>query len=181
VAEADGRELAERHLAAALPRRWRHVQAVAAEAERLCDIVHIDAAVVVTAAWLHDLGYAPTVADTGFHPLDGARHLRAHGWNDDVCRLVAHHTDAARHAPPDVAAQLRAEFPELPGLAQDLLWTADVTTGPDGEHVTLEERIAEITARYGPEHDVSRHMIASKDALGAAVARARSASRPDSD
>jgi hypothetical protein len=32
----------------------------------------------VAAAWLHDIGYAPAIAEsgTGFHPLDGARYLR---------------------------------------------------------------------------------------------------------
>ncbi len=31
---------------------------------------------LVAAAYLHDIGYAPELAITGFHPLDGARHLR---------------------------------------------------------------------------------------------------------
>jgi HD superfamily phosphodiesterase len=28
------------------------------------------------AAWLHDIGYSPEIAVSGFHPLDGARYLR---------------------------------------------------------------------------------------------------------
>src|SRR4051794_33326546 len=137
-------------LAAALPQRWLHVQAVAAEAARLCGEMSVDRRVVASAAWLHDVGYAPAIIGTGYQPLDGARYLRAHGWDDLVCRLVAHHTDAARQADSDrLANQLRAEFAEAEGLEQDVLWTADATTGPNGERLSLDERIAEIGERYG--------------------------------
>ena len=37
------------------------------------------AEVLTQAAVLHDVGYAPDVAITGFHPLDGARHLSRSG------------------------------------------------------------------------------------------------------
>lgn len=30
-------------------------------------------ATLVVAAWLHDIGYAPEIGHTLFHPLDGAR------------------------------------------------------------------------------------------------------------
>lgn len=32
-----------------------------------------DRAVLITAAWLHDIGYSPDIQYTGFHPLDGGR------------------------------------------------------------------------------------------------------------
>jgi putative nucleotidyltransferase with HDIG domain len=63
-------------MAEPLPRRWGHVQAVAAKAESLRPLLGEDADLLVVAAWLHDIGYAPDVQDTGFHPLDGARYLR---------------------------------------------------------------------------------------------------------
>ena len=59
-----------------LPRRWAHTQGVAATARGLAPVLGPDADLVTAAAWLHDIGYAPDVAATGFHPLDGARHLR---------------------------------------------------------------------------------------------------------
>jgi hypothetical protein len=34
-----------------------------------------DGDLLVSAALLHDIGYAPDLAMTGFHPLDGARYL----------------------------------------------------------------------------------------------------------
>lgn len=176
--ETDARALAERLLASPLPQRWRHVRAVAAEAVRLCQDVRLNHRAVVCAAWLHDIGYAPAVADTGYHPLDGARYLRTRGWEDDVCRLVAHHTDAASQAEGvGLADQLRAEFPQTEDLEQAVLWTADVTTGPSGERFTLDERITEIADRYGSDHPVTARMIASRPVLEAAIRRVASASR----
>jgi putative nucleotidyltransferase with HDIG domain len=173
--EGRARALAESHLATALPQRWRHVQAVAAEAARLCAELRIVRNVVVCAAWLHDIGYAPTLVDTGFHPLDGARYLRAQGWADEICRLVAHHTDAARQADAHgLGDQLRAEFRELDGVALDVLWTADATTGPSGQRMTLDERITEIANRYGADHPVTEAMFASRQALEAAIVRTMS-------
>ena len=47
------------------------------------------------AAWLHDTGYAPGLAVTGLHALDGARYLRdAQHAGAMLCRLVAHHSYA---------------------------------------------------------------------------------------
>lgn len=95
AAEADERsdyvELVEwaYELANALPRRWSHVQSVADGAERIAGIADGDAELLVTAAVLHDVGYAPDVATTGFHPLDGARYLAELGASHRLCCLVA--------------------------------------------------------------------------------------------
>src|SRR4051794_3742051 len=87
------REEAER-LVKPLGRRWQHVQAVAARALEVCEATGLDAGVLVSAAWLHDVGYAPEVFVTGFHPLDGARHLRSLRFRGPVPELVAHHSCA---------------------------------------------------------------------------------------
>lgn len=178
MSEVEARELARRLLARELPRRWTHVQAVAATASRLCERLHVDRDLVVSASWLHDIGYATGLGDTGFHPLDGSRYLRANGWDDAVCCLVAHHTDAASQAPSrEVGDQLRAEFDDAGGLERDVLWTADCTTGPNGEVFSLAERIDEIAARYGPDDLVTLRMVASRPALESAIERVEAASR----
>lgn len=87
-------ELAQ-FLVAPLGQRWAHVQAVAARAEQLRPAVEVgEGETLVIAAWLHDIGYAPAIANTRFHPLDGARHLHATGWPAPVVDLVAHHSGA---------------------------------------------------------------------------------------
>jgi hypothetical protein len=172
VADNDARALAERHLARDLPQRWLHVQGVAAETTRLCAALDLDGAAVIAAAWLHDLGYAPALLDSGFHPLDAARYLREHGWQEQVCCLVAHHSDAALQADRlGLGEQLRAEFRDIDGTARDVLWSADATTGPAGQRMSLEERVAEISERYGPDNFVTQCMTATRPALQAAIAR----------
>jgi hypothetical protein len=65
---------AEQVLAVPLPRRWSHVEAVAAKAAEISRVLgDADSEVLVASAWLHDLGYAPGIARTGLHALDGAR------------------------------------------------------------------------------------------------------------
>ena len=49
---------------------------------------------LVAAAWLHDIGYAPAIQETGFHPLDGGLYLRRKGRDDRLVALVGHHSGA---------------------------------------------------------------------------------------
>ena len=168
-AEATARKL----LAKPLPRRWAHTQGVAAAARGLAPVLGLDADLVTAAAWLHDIGYAPGVAATGFHPLDGARHLRDNeGASAMLCRLVAHHSCAINEAiERGLARELAAEFrPARRDLADALIY-CDMTTGPDGHHLPVAYRLAEIRSRYGPGHLVSRSIARSAPELTSAVAR----------
>ncbi|MFF0232821.1 HDIG domain-containing metalloprotein [Micromonospora sp. NPDC005254] len=162
----------QRHLQDALPRRWLHVKAVAAKAEGLARLVGDDAELLTTAAWLHDIGYAPDVADTGFHALDGARWLRSHGFGDRVAALVAHHSCAVYEADERGLGQALAnEFPREETATSDALWYADMTTGPDGQDLTVDERLAEIRQRYGPDDVVTWFWQKAEPMLRDAVRR----------
>jgi hypothetical protein len=153
-----GEEIARKVLEIPLPRRWAHSQGVAARARSLTPLLAEDAELVEAAAWLHDIGYAPEVEATGFHPLDGARYLRDVQQADPVlCCLVAHHSFALTEAEQrGLAGELAAEFPLPPRSLLDALTYCDLTTSPDGERVSVTWRLAEIRARYGPEHPVTR-------------------------
>ncbi|WP_433457759.1 HD domain-containing protein [Micromonospora sp. CA-248212] len=147
----------QRYLQVALPRRWLHVRAVAARAEGLAHLVGDDTELLTAAAWLHDIGYAPGIADTGFHALDGARWLQRHGFGDRIAALVAHHSCAVHEADERGLGQaLASEFPREETAVSDALWYADMTTGPDGQDLTVDERLAEIRQRYGPDDVVTR-------------------------
>jgi hypothetical protein len=168
-AEATARRL----LAKSLPRRWAHTQGVAAAARTLTPVLGRDSDLLTAAAWLHDIGYAPDVADTGFHPLDGARHLRdAEGAGGMLCRLVAHHSCAINEAAErGLALEMTREFqPARRDLAEALTY-CDMTTSPDGQRLQIEQRLAEIRARYGPGHLVSRTIGRSEPQLTRAVSR----------
>jgi predicted hydrolase (HD superfamily) len=89
----DAARLAEKMLAAELPRRWLHVRSVARRARWTAKQLSLSED-LVAAAWLHDIGYAQELVETGFHPLDGARYLRRIGIDAQVVSLVAYHSCA---------------------------------------------------------------------------------------
>jgi HD superfamily phosphodiesterase len=156
-----------------LGNRWAHVQAVAEQADRIAPAVlpADEREILVAAAWLHDIGYAPALATTGLHPLDGARHLEALGVDRRLCCLVAHHSGATFEAEErGYAAELGA-FEREDGPLMDALSYADMTTGPAGQRLTFEARIAEILERYPPGHPVHRAISRSRPGLAAAVER----------
>jgi len=160
-------------LQAPLPRRWAHTQGVAAQARSLAPILGTDTPIVTAAAWLHDIGYGPDVHDTGFHPLDGARYLRdTMGVDDTLCRLVAHHSLAIIEAEErGMADALAREFAPARGDLADALIYCDMVTGPDGQYLPVEQRLADIHSRYVPDDPVSRAITRSAPLLTAAVRR----------
>jgi HD domain len=163
--------LAETKLAAALPRRWRHVRSAARRARWVAKTLSLPDD-LVAAAWLHDIGYAPELAETGFHPLDGARYLRRAGVAGPVVSLVAYHSCAQIEADiRGLAAELAAEFSPAGPLLTDALLYCDMTTGPDGDHVRPADRLAEIRRRYGPGHAVTRFAEKAAPEILATAAR----------
>ena len=134
--------------------RRAHLLAVGRKAASVADLVPpAQRADLVAAATLHDIGYGHPRLD--FHPLDGARYLAGLGFSATVCHLVAHHSASTYEAEEreiDLAAY--AEFPpgrgDL-GQAHAVLWWADLTTGPKGQDMTVEERLDDIDARHGDD------------------------------
>src|SRR5262245_37642981 len=166
--------LADERLAEPLPRRWTHVQAVGRKAERIGPLFlgEPDAEALAAAAWLHDVGYSPDVAETGFHPLDGARWLRRQGFDERVVGLVAHHSCAHLEAAErGLAEELASEFTREESAVADALWYADMTTGPDGQDFEVTVRLDEIQVRYGTEHLVTRFILKATPEIVGAVAR----------
>jgi hypothetical protein len=88
-------DLAESLLANPLPRRWRHSVGVGKASASLGPILGERITVLEAAALLHDIGYAPDLVVTGFHPIDGAIFLRDEvGADPELVGLVAHHSCA---------------------------------------------------------------------------------------
>jgi len=163
------RDVARLFLAEVLPQRWAHTQGVAGQARAVGPVLGWDTDLIEAAAWLHDIGYAPALAVTGFHPLDGARYLRdEEGAAAAVCALVAHHSGAvAEAAERGLSESLLAEFPLGGDLGGHLvaLTYCDFTTGPHGERLPPEERVAEILSRYEPGDPVYRAVQKSARSL----------------
>jgi hypothetical protein len=151
--------------------RWSHVQAVAAQARQVsAALAPEDRPYLIAAAWLHDIGYAPSLNRLGFHPVDGARYLRQQG-QERLASLVAYHSGAQFEAEERGLVDALAEFEPEDGPILDALIYADMTTGPAGERMPFEERIAEILDRYPSDDPVNRAVIRSRPVLHEAIAR----------
>ncbi|WP_396897276.1 HD domain-containing protein [Mycolicibacterium fortuitum] len=150
-----------------LPRRLLHTKGVAETAERLARVlVPRPVNDIITAAWLHDIGYAPGLVDTGFHPVDGARYARAAGFSENVVSLIAHHTGALIEADERGLSDRLGEYPVPPDAVElAILSCADLCTGPDGTPVDPGERIAEVLQRYPATDPVHRALARSGPAL----------------
>ena len=128
----------------------------------------------IAAAYLHDVGYGHP--DIGFHPVDGARLLRSRGYSPVVCHIVAFHTAA------EIEADVRGLDPtifesfalhDVPGLhiADDLMWRADLSVGPNGEAMTVDQRLSEILSRYEAGSVVHTAITRAEPRLREAVQR----------
>lgn len=128
--------------------RLAHCRYAAGIADLAADVLGLpDSDELVAAAWLHDIGYAPTIARTGFHPLDGALHLAAEGWPDQVVLLVAHHSYAAVLAPYFGVEHQVAVLDHASADAEDILTYADLRSGPTGMGALPQKRINEKRSR----------------------------------
>ncbi|MFF2406251.1 HD domain-containing protein [Streptomyces sp. NPDC058092] len=166
--------VAEAELSDPLPLRWAHSQGVAQRAAEVAAVLRGNAELLASAALLHDVGYAPRLAMTGFHPLDGARFLRdIHAADDRLVRLVANHSLALLEAEErGLRDVLEVEFPLLDDQRLvDALIYCDMTTTPDGKVTSVEARLAEITVRYGSDSLVGRFIRRAAPDVLAAVGR----------
>lgn len=161
-----------RELLGDLGDRWAHSRGVAEAAERVGHVLPPpDREVLLCAAWLHDVGYAPRCRRTGFHSLDGAIELQARGWPLRVTALVAHHSASSYEASVRRLAHELDAFPRESGPVADALTWADMTTGPTGREITADDRLAEILDRYDATDPVHQAIRSAAPDLLAAVAR----------
>jgi hypothetical protein len=161
--------------------RWAHSRVVASRAQEIAAVVDpVDRSLLVAAAYLHDVGHAPELVTSGFHPLDGARWLQEQGF-DRLAGLVAHHTGARFEAEARGLTAAMSPFPVECSVVSDALTYSDLTTGPAGEPVSVAERLGEIERRYGRASLVVRALEQASETLLAMVERTeqRLSYRPD--
>ena len=157
---------------AGLPARLAHVRAVAAAARQIVTRSNLSD-LVVSAAWLHDVGYGDSVAQTGFHSLDGARMLHAMDLPAELVSLVAYHSGAEFEAAERGLEADLQWFARPMQVNLDALTLADLTTSPLGAPVSVDERLAEILTRYSPTDPVHRAVVSSREYLEESASRAR--------
>jgi hypothetical protein len=149
--------------------RWRHVQGVAAKAQGVSEAFEgDDREHLVAAAHLHDIGYAPALHVTGLHQLDGALYVRSLG-HQRLAGLVAHHSEARFELRLRGYASDLDEYPREASSVSAALVYCDLTTGPTGLPMTLDERLSDVYERYGAHCLVSEALRQATPHLRAAV------------
>lgn len=152
--------------------RWRHVQATARRATDLQRAVLADdQELLIASAWLHDVGYASSLIRTGMHAIDGALFLQELGYPERLVSLVAHHTGARFEAAERGLMTDLDRFRREDGPADDALTTADLTTGPTGLPMNVDDRLGEILSRYPEDSAVHRAIRRARPTLEAEVTR----------
>ncbi len=158
-------ERVSRQLLEPLGARWRHTAGVVERARVVGGALEPgEADVLVTAAFLHDIGYAPELAQTGFHPLDGARFVRACG-HQRLAGLVAHHSAADAEAGERGLRDELCEFENERSLLSRAMTYCDLTTDREGRLVEPAVRLWDVLERYGPAAPEARAVERSEIAL----------------
>lgn len=148
--------------------RLRHVRAVAQQSARLYPTDEV----LFNACWLHDIGYATGVINTGMHALDGAAWCRAQEVDEEVVSLVAWHTGAWFEAKERDCVEALEVFARPPDVRLDALTLCDLTSSPTGEEVDVPHRVSEILSRYLESDPVHRAVSRSQNELIAGCRRA---------
>lgn len=146
-------EVFVREALAKSPSRIEHIFAVGRKAKAAAETIkrrhpeiEIDPDFVYCAALLHDIGYAESIAQTGFHPLDGYNFLCRSGYPDLAAAIVGH-SSAPEHAQlsgislPDINDSVTAK----------IITYCDAHIKQGGAEVTYQERVNDIVSRYGTD------------------------------
>lgn len=148
-------------LLAGQPERWAHTCGVARlAADIAARIPDLDGDVLLAAAWVHDIGYAPSLAESGFHHLDGASALAAKG-ELELAGVVAHHTSGDAEAEARGLTTQLQSFDAPSELMAAALAYCDLHADPEGVPTDVNRRVAEVEVRYGPCHPVTRGLLAA--------------------
>jgi HD superfamily phosphodiesterase len=162
-------------LLAPLENRWKHTQGVVKRAHEISKLFNgSDRSLLIAAAYLHDIGYAPSLKRTGYHSIDGAYYLRANG-QERLASLVAHHFEAYTVARQlGLMAELE-KFPAEYSAIANALDYCDLTTNSVGEPISFQERIDDILQRHKDDRIITQATREAIPALRAAYERIQAA------
>ncbi len=158
-------EQVSRRLLQPLGARWRHTKGVVKRAQVVGGVLELgEADVLIAAAFLHDIGYAPELAQTGFHPVDGAGFVRTCGY-ERLAGLVAYHSASEAEAGERRLLSVLSGFEDEGSLLSRALTYCDLTADREGRRVEPSARIAEVRDRYSPEAPEARALACLETAL----------------
>ncbi len=145
-----------RSLLSPLGDRWLHTKGVVERAQEVGQAFNEeDRVLLMAAAYLHDIGYAPSLNRSDFHPLDGAHYLLAHN-QPRLASLVAYHSEAQYEAHLRGLTTELEKIPHEHSAIAEALTYCDMTIGPTGSPLSFKERLTNIFQRYDETHIVNQ-------------------------
>lgn len=99
--------------------------------------------ILVSAAWLHAVGEAPTVKRCGLAAVDGATYLMDQGWPTPTVALVAHQLQSRLIAPAMGCEASLSLFDRVQGWPADIVDFAILTSDETGP-ITLDEGLERV-------------------------------------
>lgn len=151
--------------------RWLHVSSVGERAQAVAAALPVhERSVLISAAYLHDIGYAPCLRRTGSHQIDGACYIGSIG-HPRLASLIAHHSSARFEVQLRGLSKELVVFKDECSVLSDALTYCDFTTGPTGQEFTVEERFAEIATRYHDDELIQNALKQARPHITEAVTR----------
>jgi hypothetical protein len=132
---------------------------------------------LLSACYLHDIGYSPNLRQFQFHPLDGAIFAHEHGFSKPVVAAILFHSCAfeqVQQTRPDLIEVYKINEPLLDKQDLyfiDLVTYCDLHTSSTGQLITFPERVKEVVERYGEDHEVSKLMVENRPYYEKIIAR----------
>ena len=149
------------------PRRLAHVLRVTEKVRESAKVIEenhpelpFKADLAICAALLHDIGYAKSLAVTGFHPIDGFNFLKQQGF-DELARLIVGHSCS----PEEAELNGLDEIISSDSLEAKLVTYWDMRVKQGGRLVSYEERLNDIITRYGEHSIVSQANLKAQGRL----------------
>ncbi len=131
-------------------RRYERVRSSAHEINKRKVHSPINEDLAFCAALLHDIGYIPEAAHTGFHPLDGYNFLLQRGY-PQLAKLICAHSSS----PEEALLRNIGPLDESNDIIAKLITFWDVQVKQGGEIVSYTERIRDILAKKSEAVDTA--------------------------
>ncbi len=163
--------LAQEEMEKTLPRRWSHVKGYTEFAREIARYFVPDDDLLVACGALAAVGFAPQHAKLGYGPVDSAHLLQSLQVPIRAIALAINYDAVAIEAEVRGFSAYLAAFPDERSVVRDAVWYCDLRVGPDGQRMTLEERLAEIAIRYGDDPPMAQYLVRARDELYGAVER----------
>lgn len=116
---------------------------------------------LLISACLLNIGKDKELNRLNFYPVDGYIYLKSNRWDNEVCDLVLHQSNAVNMPKPNNINIESYYFNPLPDeleVMHKILTLVNFTTNDSGEKVTIDERVNELDDKLGDDYPMALHV-----------------------